>query len=210
MWFLTGETYAPGPWYGNLIKYENGRWKTFAANFKNVTAAYEPYEKILYVLRPGQGERFEGAITGDGGISWVTEKFKLPSFPGTEAVRATILPPCYYRGDLYFAASPDTGGHTWTAVYRREGPPGAPTITLSYFSNYGPSFMILNELAGRDDGTLMGVGTDTNIIYDGSVWRQTLLPYPHTTFNALTAGEDGFYATAFNETTGSLELLYYP
>jgi len=66
------------------------------------------------------------------------------------------------------------------------------------------------HLAADNTPRLMGVGTDTNIIYDGVSWRQGLLPYPHTSFNSLAAANKGFYATAYNENTGDLELLFYP
>ena len=208
-WLLTGEE-DPGPWYGSLVLYDNGALRPFPG-FPYVTAAYDAAAETLYVIPDRKGETVEVAITRDRGSSWVYEKAVLKAFPGADVTRACILPPVVYRQALIFALSAShEGGGTWTAIYRRTGAPGGGEYEMTFFSNLGPYFRAVEEMAVDNSPRLIGVGVDTCLVYDGADWRMERLPYEHTSFNALAAGDVGFYATAYNETTEKLELLYHP
>lgn len=205
-WLLTDEERA-GPWYGSLVLYDNGALREFPG-FTRVTAAYDADAKILYVIHRKKGKFVEVAITADDGNDWVYEKAVLKAIPGADVEKADILPPIVYRNHLYFALRPVSSG-IWTAIYRRTGAPGAGEYELVFFSNLGPYFRFVDDFAA-DDTRLMGTGTDTCLIYDGERWQMERLPYEHTSFNGLGAAPTGFYATANNETSGELELLFHP
>lgn len=208
-WLLTGEE-DPGAWYGALALYANGTLQTFP-QFRYVTAAYDAAADTLYVIPDRKGKVVEVAITRDRGSSWVYEKAVLEAFPGADVRRALILPPIVYRDELIFTFSPAyTGGGTWTSFYRRTGAAGEGEYVLAFFSNLGPYFRQVHRMAVDGSPRLVGVGTDTCLIYDGAEWRMERLPYEHTSFNSLAAGDAGFYATARNETTERIELLYHP
>jgi hypothetical protein len=206
-WLLTGED-DPGPWYGSLVLYEKGALREFP-RFTYVTAAYDAAADTLFVIPDREGSAAaEVAITRDRGSSWVYEKAVLKAIPGADVEKADILPPIFYRNDLYFALRPASSG-SWTAIYKRTGAPGAGKYELVFFSNLGPYFRFVEDFAA-DDTRLMGIGTDTCLIYEGERWQMERLPYEHTSFNGLGAAASGFYATADNETSGELELLFHP
>jgi hypothetical protein len=206
-WLLTGEE-DPGPWYGSLVLYDNGALRKFPA-FTDVTAAYDAETETLFVIPDREGSAAaEVAITTDRGSSWIYEKAVLKAIPGADVEKAGILPPIVYRNDLYFALRPTISGG-WTAIYRRTGAPGAGKYELVFFANLGPYFRFVDEFA-TDDTRLMAIGTDTCLLYDGERWQMERLPYEHTSFNGLGAAPTGFYATARNETTEELELLFHP
>ena len=209
-WLLTGDE-DPGPWYGALALYANGTLRTFP-QFGYVTAAYDAAAHTLYVIPDREGSAaVEVAITRDRGASWVYEKAALESFPGADVRRADILPPIVYCHELVFTLSPTySGGGTWTSFYRRTGAAGEGEYELSFFSNIGPFFRQVDRMAVDGSPRLVAVGTDTCLIYDGAEWRMEMLPYEHTSFNSLAAGDAGFYAAARNETTEKLELLSHP
>ncbi len=209
-WLLTGER-DPGPWYGTLALYDNGSLRTFP-QFRYVTAAYDAAADTLYVIPDRKGSApVEVAITRDRGSSWVYEKTVLESFPGADPARTSILPPIVYRHELFFVLSPaEFHGGTWTSIYRRSGAPGAGVYEMVFFSNLGPFFRQVDRMAVDGSPRLVAVGIDTCLVYDGAEWRMERPPYKLTSFNALAAGAAGFYATARNETTERLELLYHP
>jgi hypothetical protein len=209
-WLLTGEE-DPGPWYGALALYDNGSLRTFP-QFRDVTAAYDAATDTLYVIPDREGSAtVEVAITRDRGASWVYEKTVPESFPGADPDRTAILPPIIYRDELIFALSPaEFRGGTWTSIYRRTGAPGAGVYEMVFFSNLGEYFRAIDDMAVDNSPRLVAVGIDTCLLYDGAEWRMETLPYKRTSFNALAAGDVGFYATARNETTEKIELLYHP
>jgi hypothetical protein len=198
-WLLTDKERA-GAWYGSLVLYENGSLSAFPY-LKSVTGAYDADAQIFYAIPVKKGYEVEVAITADRGASWVHEKAVLEHIPGMGLENAVIFPAIVYRGDLYFVMG--------TAIYKRTGAPGAGEYELVFFSNLGPYFRFVDEFAA-DDTRLMGTGTDTCLIYDGERWQMERLPYEHTSFNGLGAASAGFYATADNETSGELELLFHP
>ncbi len=205
-WVLTGDR-DPGRWYGSLVLYENGALRKFPT-FRYVTAAYDAGAHTLYVIRRTKGPVIEVAITRDMGASWTYESAMLKPFPGVDLTKKVILPPQIYRSDLYFVVEPGEKG-AGTSIYRRTGAPGAGEYELVFFTNLGPYFRSVDYLAA-DDTRLMGTGVDTCLIYDRERWLMERLPYEHTSFNGLGAAPTGFYATADNETSGKLELLFHP
>ena len=65
-------------------------------------------------------------------------------------------------------------------------------------------------LAGLTDVTLTSTQTDDNLIYTGSVWENipfTTKPRVLTTSEVIRAGREAFWHTAFEVTTGTLEIL---
>jgi hypothetical protein len=166
-----------------------------------VTGAYDADAKIFYAIPRKKGYEVEVAITADRGSSWVYEKAVLECIPGAGLENAVIFPATVYRGDLYFV--------TGTAIYKRTGAPGAGQYELVFFSNLGPYFRFVDDLAA-DGMRLMGTGVDTCLIYDGERWQMERLPYEHTSFNGLGAAPTGFYATARTENTDKFELLFHP
>lgn len=208
-WLLTGDE-DPGPWYGSLVLYDKGALRRFPA-FSYVTAAYDADAETLYVVRRKKGDVLETAITRDGGSSWVYEKTVLKPFPGADIAKADILPPIVYRNELILALTPVySRGGTWTAIYRRTGAPGAGQYELVFFSNLGPYFRAIEAMAADNSPRLMGVGIDTCLVYDGRNWVLETPPYKLTSFNAVAPADVGFYATARNETTEKMELLFHP
>jgi hypothetical protein len=207
-WLLTAET-KPGVWYGSLTLYDNGTLRKFP-QFPYVTAAYDPAANTLYVIPYRERGGVEVAISADRGRTWVYEKARLESFPGADPTGGSILPPAVYGGDLFFVVRWEQGWPVGTAIYRRTGPPGRGVYSLAFFSNLGPYFRTVSHLAADSTPRLMGVCVDTCLVFDGAEWLLEELPYPHTSFHALTAAERGFYASAYNEITGKLELLFHP
>jgi hypothetical protein len=205
-WLLTDED-DPGPWYGSLVLYENGALRAFPA-FTSVTGAHDAQADIFFAINRKKGYEVDMAITADRGASWAYENAVLERIPAAGLENAEIFPAVVFRGDLYFALRTPYSG-TWTAIYKRTGAPGAGQYELVFFSNLGPYFRTVDDCAA-DGMRLMGTGVDTCLIYDGERWQMERLPYEHTSFNGLGAAPTGFYATANNETSGELELLFHP